>query len=142
MSDMSNTIDDILDSVNTFLTDIQEGLAVVGAIDGVEGLIGGISGGITSALSFENITLDIFGCDLKPNSASSDFYTLQNGSGAAEEAQQPRPGDVNKATQNPTPIRPEEQTPFATPRKDTPDYDYRVDASSLEQVQQRTGDIA
>jgi hypothetical protein len=144
MGDMNDTVGDILNTINTFLTDIQDGLALVGAIGsgGIGGLVSNISGSITSALSFENISLDIFGCDLKPNSAASDYYTLQNGSGAAEEAQQPRPGEVNKAAQNPSPIRSAEQVPFATPLRGTTPFDPRADASSPEQVQQRTGNIA
>lgn len=144
MTDMNNTLDDILHLVDTFLLDIQEGLALIGAIgsSGIGGLIGDITGSIASALSFENISLDIFGCDLKPNCPASDYYTLQNGSGAAEEAQQPRPGEVNKAAQNPTTTQPASQIPFAPPRKDTQDYDYRTDASSPEEVQQRTSTLA
>ena len=137
MEDMSNTIDDILANVNTFLTDIQDGLSLVtGELGGIS--ISNISGSITSALSFENITLDIFGCDLKPNCAASDYYTLQNGSGAAEEAQIPRPGEVATAAQNPTAIQSAEQVPFATPRKDAADFDPRV-STSPEQVQ--SGDL-
>jgi hypothetical protein len=134
MGDMSNTIDNILRNINTFLTDIQDGLSLVtGELGGIS--IPNISGSIASALSFENITLDIFGCDLKPNSAASDYYTLQNGSGAAEESQQPRPGEVNKAAQNPSPVSSAERVPFATPRKDTADYDYRTsDSRSPEQI--------
>ena len=120
MGDMSNAVDDILGNVNGFLTDIQDGLSLVtGISSGIS--IPDISGSIASAFSFENITLDIFGCDLKPNSATSDFYTLQNGSGAAEQAEQPRPGEVNKAAQNPAAVPPAEQVPFASPRKDTAD---------------------
>ena len=143
MNDMNNTINDITNILNTFLTDIQDGLSLVTGISGgVNSLISGINGSITSALSFENLSLALFGCDVKPNCAASDYYTLQNGSGAAEEAQQPRPGEVNKAAQNPAPVRPATQVPFATPRKDTPDQDPRADASSPEQVQQRTSNLA
>jgi hypothetical protein len=140
---MNNIINDILSIVNTFLTDIQDGLSLVTGIPGgISSLISGINGSITSALSFENLSLALFGCDVKPNCAASDYYTLQNGSGAAEEAQQPRPGEVNKAAQNPTAIQSASQVPFATPKKDTADYDYRADASSPEQVQQRTSPLA
>jgi len=138
MNDMNNTIDEVLNGVNTFLTDIQGGLAIVGAIGsgGISGVIGQISGSITSALSFENITLNLFGCDLKPNCAASDYYTLQNGNGAVEEAQQPRPGEVNKAAQTPTNIQPAPQVPFAPPRKDT------SDASTQAELDARTAGIA
>jgi hypothetical protein len=143
MNDMNNTIDDIMKNVSEFLNDIQEGLSLIGAVGsgGIGGLIGEITGSIASALTFENISLDIFGCDLKPNCAASDYYTLQNGSGAAEEAQQPRPGEVNKAAQKPITSQPTAQVPFATPRKDTTDFDPRADASSPEQIQQRVSNI-
>jgi hypothetical protein len=141
MGDMNNTVNDILNVINTFLNDIQSGIALLTG-EGFSFPIDGISGSLTSALSFENITLDLFGCDLKPNCAASDFYTLQNGSGAAEDAQKPRPAEVDKAAQNPTTVPPASQIPFATPRKDASDFDTRVDASSPEQVQQRTGNIA
>ena len=143
MSDMNNTINDIINILNTFLTDIQDELSLITGISGrSNSLINGINGSITSALSFENLSLSLFGCDVKPNCAASDYYTLQNGSGATEEAQQPRPGEVNKSAQNPAAVRPAIQVPFATPRKDTPDQDYRTDASSPEQIQQRTSTLA
>ena len=144
MDDMSNTVDQILSNVDSFLSDIQEELAVVGAIGsgGVSGLIGDITGSLTSALSFTNISLNIFGFDLKPNPAASDFYTLQNGSGASEDAQQPRPGEVNKTAQNPRNTKPVEQVPFAVPLKDTTAFDPRADSSSPEQIQQRTLGLA
>jgi hypothetical protein len=44
--------------------------------------------------------------------------------------------------QSPAPVRPATQVPFATPRKDTSDFDPRADASSPEEVQQRTSGIA
>jgi len=80
-----------------------------------------INGSIASALSFENITLDIFGCDAKPNCAASDFYTLQEGAGAAEEAQLPRAAEVNEAAKDPGPVTPATTQPFAPPAKNTPD---------------------
>jgi hypothetical protein len=141
MGDVNNTVNDILGNINEFLNDIQNGISLVtGEGGGIS--IPNISGSIVSALSFENITFDLFGCDLKPNCPASDYYTLQSGSGAAEQAQQPRFGDANKAAQNPSPVRPATQVPFATPRKDTADYDYRADASSPEQVQQRIAGLA
>jgi hypothetical protein len=142
LGDVNNTVDNILGNVNGFLNDIQAGLSLVTG-DFTSVGIPDINGSIASALSFENIVLDLFGCDLKPNSATSDFYTLQNGSGAAEEAQQPRFGDVNKVAQNPDPVRPATQVPFATPRKDTADLDYRTsDRRSPEQIAAGTSNIA
>jgi hypothetical protein len=134
-------VDDILSSVNEFLNDIQNGISLVtGTINGIS--IPDIGGSITSALSFENITFSIFGCDISANCPASDYYTLQDGSGAAEEPQQPRFGEVNQAAINPSPVSPATEIPFAPPRKDTPNFDPRADASSPEQVQQRTRGLA
>ncbi len=122
MSEMTTGIDSILDNVNKFLSDIQKELGNVSDIIGsIKDLIGGISGSLTSALNFENIKINIFGCDLKPNCAASDYYTLQNGSGAAEEPQQPRPAEVDRASQG-TPVAPQvTETPFAQPSQNEPD---------------------
>lgn len=125
MDEMTTGVNGILDNVNKFLNDVQNELGIVtGAISGTKDLIGGISGSITSALSFENLKLNVFGCDLKPNCAASDYYTLQNGSGAAEDPQQPRPAQVDKASQGtPTPPQTTEK-PFAQPSQNEPDLDF------------------
>jgi uncharacterized protein YoxC len=120
MGDIDKTVEDVTKSVETFLNDIQSGLSLVtGLTGGVK--IPDINGSIAAALSFVNITLDLFGCDSKPNCAASDFYTLQEGAGAAEEAQLPRPAEVNEAAKDPGPVTPATTPPFATPAKNTPD---------------------
>lgn len=136
MNDMTTGIDGILNNVNNFLSDVQGELGnVTGAIGDVKSLVGGISGSITSALSFENIKLNIFGCDLKPNCAASDYYTLQNGSGAAEESQQPRPAEVDKAAQgSPTPPQVTEK-PFASPSQNQPDIDFGTREEAVRAVE-------
>jgi uncharacterized protein YoxC len=120
LTDIEQTVEDAMSSVGTFMNDIQSGLA------GLTGLIGGIkipdiNASIASALSFENITLDIFGCDLKPNCAASDFYTLQEGGGAAEEAQLPSASGVAEESAKGSELRKPPTIPFATPAKDTED---------------------
>lgn len=120
MGDIDNTVGDVNKFVETFLNDIQSGLSLLtGETGGVS--IPDINGSIASALSFENIALDLFGCDSKPNCAASDFYTLQEGAGAAEEAQLPRPAEVNEAAKDPGPVTPATTQPFAPPAKNTPD---------------------
>ena len=85
-----------------------------------------ITATIVSAFSFENISMDIFGCDLKPNCPISDFYTLQEGAGAAEEAQLPRPAEVALAASDAAAGLPrisvfrEPTIDFGKPSKDTP----------------------
>jgi hypothetical protein len=124
MGDIDTTVGDITKSVETFLNDIQGGLSVAGQVGGLLGSLGGIkipniNGSIASALSFENITLNLFGCDSKPNCAASDFYTLQEGGGAAEEAQLPRLAEVNEASQNSGPVTPATTQPFVPPAKNS-----------------------
>ena len=120
MADIDNTVGDVTKSVETFLNDIQSELSLLtGETGGIE--IPDISGSIASALSFVNIALDLFGCDSKPNCAASDFYTLQEGAGAAEEAQLPRPAEVNEAAKDPGPVTPATTQPFAPPAKNTSD---------------------
>ena len=78
-----------------------------------------LSVSIVSAFSFENISMNLFGCDLKPNCPVSDFYTLQEGAGAAEEAQLPRPAQVSKDASVPPRIKPIPPQPFAVPERGT-----------------------
>jgi hypothetical protein len=76
---------------------------IAGQIGGLGGQIGGLLGGfgnlklgdikfpdigksIKAALSFENITLNLFGCDSKPNCPATDAFTLQSGGEAVPDA--------------------------------------------------------
>jgi hypothetical protein len=120
MGDIEKTVEDITKSMETFLNDIRGGLSVVGQIGDIAGQVGGIAGqigdiagglsaikipningSITSALSFDNLPSDIFGCDEKPNCPVSDGYTLQEGGFAAQPVQLPLPGNIAKAVENP-----------------------------------------
>lgn len=122
MNDMGTSISDILNNVDTFLTDVQDQIGnVTGGISDVKGVIDGISGSITAALSFENIRLNIFGCDLKPNCAASDYYTIHSGGGAAEQPQQPRPSEVDKAAQGTPSATQVTEKPYASPSQNQPD---------------------
>jgi hypothetical protein len=151
--DIDDTVNNILENVNVFLNDIQKENSLIpqnqisSILDGIRN-IGGISIpdiniSLGSALSFENIVFNIFGCDLKANCPVSDYYTLQNGSGATEEPQQPRLADITKAVQEPTEVDIPDQVPFVEPRKDTLDLDYRIsDSRSIEQIVQGTQQIS
>jgi hypothetical protein len=125
LTDIEQTVEDALSSVGTFMNDIQSGLAeLTGLIGGIK--IPDINASIASALSFENITLDIFGCDLKPNCAASDFYTLQEGGGAAEEAQLPSASGVAEEAAKGSELSEPTTTPFATPAKDSGDLRLQI----------------
>ena len=76
---------------------------IAGQVSGIAGAVGGLLGGfgnlklgdikfpdigesIKAALSFENITLNLFGCDSKPNCPATDAFTLQSGGEAVPDA--------------------------------------------------------
>jgi hypothetical protein len=113
---LAGSVDDIAGSVSKMAKLISK---ITGGLPEIE--IPDINASLVSALSFENISLDIFKSDLKPNCPVSDFYTLQEGAGAAEEAQLPRPAQVSKDAENPSTVTSTSQPDFASPSKDTQD---------------------
>jgi hypothetical protein len=144
MGDIDKTVEGITTITEKFFNNIQSGSSVadqvsgmvgqvsgvVGQVSGVVGQVSGIVGGlggikipsingnIVEALSFENITLNLFGCDFKPNCAASDFYTLQEGGGAAEK--EPNKDNVAKASDNPLLTSPTtNKLDFDNPTEDT-----------------------
>ena len=83
---------------------------IAGQIGGIAGAVGGLLGGfgnlklgdikfpdigksIKEALSFENITLNLFGCDSKPNCPATDAFTLDAG---GESVPDPNKAEVGK----------------------------------------------
>jgi uncharacterized protein YoxC len=100
MDAMNQGIDDVLASINGFLGDIVGELNEVSSVIGsVNELINSISSSLTSALSFQNISISIFGCDITPNCAASSYYTLQIGSGDAKDCQIPKFPNVDYQAQ-------------------------------------------
>jgi len=117
MGDINKAAEEITQSVGTFIQDSQSGLPAVGKIGNIAGQIGGIAGqvsgllggfgnlklgdikfpdigkSIKEALSFENITLNLFGCDSKPNCPATDAYTLDTGGEAVPD---PNKSEVGK----------------------------------------------
>ena len=87
INDANNTL---IDNVNAFLDEMQSELAgVSGAMSDIMTKMGGISGNMTSALGFANIKLNVFGCELNPAPAMSDYYTLCRGGASAPQQQLP-----------------------------------------------------
>jgi hypothetical protein len=85
-------------------------VGIAGAVSGIAGAVGGLLGGfgnlklgdikfpdigesIKAALSFENITLNLFGCDSKPNCPATDAFTLDVGGEAVPD---PNKSEVGK----------------------------------------------
>ena len=116
ITEANNTI---LDNVNAFLEDIQNQIAgVSGALADITSLIGNINGSITSALNFTNLKLNIFGCELSPNVAVADFYTLANGGASQPETQLPNNKSIeNIASQPATTVTTTPDLPFAEPKE-------------------------
>ena len=79
---------------------------------------------VTSALSFTNIKLNIFGCELTPTIAASDFYTFCQGGDAQTEAETPSSKSVDEKTkeqsENGGGIEDQESTPYVEPNRGTP----------------------
>jgi hypothetical protein len=90
----------------------------------VRGIVSGINGSLSAGLNFENIKLNIFGCELKPDCPASDFYTLDKGSGSTNDPQEPRPTEVSELSEEGEPLSGEE-IPFAQPTANTDNLDYR-----------------
>ena len=94
-----------------------------------------VKGSLTSALSFENIKMNVFPFEEKPNEAVSDFYTLCSGGGGQEQTSLPSTNAVDKAAGKHVNkiaalgqdadkyIKIAEQTAFSEPTKNTPDVD-------------------
>ena len=80
----------ILDNISTFVLDIQQELAgFTDAFAEITEPFGDISGGITGALSFDNLKLNILGCELKPSCPISDYYTIQEGGSSQADTETP-----------------------------------------------------
>ena len=121
----------ILDNIDSFLTDIQDSLAdVSGVLNSTSSIldsVGDIAGSLNSALSFQSLKLNVFGCEIKPNLAVSDFYNFSTGGASAPDSQLPSFQNVEQAVANKTEI-PEasNKKPFAEPTRATKDIDNRV----------------
>ena len=122
--DSANNV--LLRNINAFLEDIQNQLAGVSAsLADVTSLIGGINGSLTDALSFENLRLNVFGCELKPNVSVSDFYTFARGGAAQPDSQLPSNKSVENAASKPSSAQAVGQVPYVEPTKATPTTNLR-----------------
>ncbi|MHA2402977.1 MAG: hypothetical protein ACXADH_08325 [Candidatus Kariarchaeaceae archaeon] len=124
--EIENANNNLLDNINSFLEDIQNELAgVSGALSDITNLLGGISGSMTSALSFSNISLNVFGCELTPNLAVSDKYCMSHGGSSQEDSALPSEKSIENATnrENDTPREAPADTPYASPPTSQPDLE-------------------
>ena len=106
----------LLDNINAFLQDIRDQMAgISGAMSNITNLIGKISGSMSSALSFENVKLNAFGCELSPTPAVSDYYTFCTGGSGVKDTALPSIKKIEDAVNRPTTATATEPTPFVEP---------------------------
>ena len=142
--------DGLLGNMNTFLGDIN------GQIAGVQGLLGGASGGglgdmtnllgsltgnITSAMNFTNIKLNVFGCELEPQLAVSDFYQLATGGGGTPEQQLPSEKSVSDSVQTAAEPTPGGTPPYVQPTSNTPDVDLTTSSTTVDPSVTSSNDV-
>ena len=132
---MQDTSDNIISGVDGFLRDAFSNMAgLSGSSTNMFNKLGNIKGSLTSALSFENIKMNVFPFEEKPNEAVSDFYTLCSGGGGAEQTSLPSSNAVDKATikhigkidalgEGVDYIKRTAQAAFSEPTKNTADVD-------------------
>jgi len=132
----------IIDNVNVFLEDIQNQIAgVSGSLADITSLVDGITGSLTSALSFTNLSLNIFGCELKPNVAVSDYYTFARGGAGQPDSELPSNKSVEQSATQPTTATPSAEVPYVEPTKDTKTVDL-TDSRTADQISAATSSIA
>ena len=95
---MEETNNNLISGVDGFLQDAMANMANISSMTSMFNKLGGIKGSLTSALSFQSITANVFPFESPPNEAVSDFYTLCSGGGAASQTALPSTNAVDKAT--------------------------------------------
>jgi len=115
----------IVTQVDNFLFDQKNQLDVIsGGLSSdstIPPSLGGIAGNMASALSFTNMSFNLFGCDFSPTAALSDFYRLQNGGGSGETADKGRIAQVGVQAAGSAVTPKGDELAFATPEKNHED---------------------
>jgi archaellum component FlaC len=130
-SQIDSANNNLVENMNSYLEDVTAQLAgVSGAISGasdslnslkdITNLIPDIGGGMAGALTFTNIKLNVFGCELEPNVAVSDFYTFCEAGSGAPPSQLPSEASVAEGVENAAAAPPIQQQQFVEPPKGTP----------------------
>ena len=110
----------VISNMNAYLEDISDMIGDVSdTLSDVNNLIPDISGGISSALSFTNIKLSIFGCELSPSVAVSDFYTFASGGDGTPPGKLPSNPAIGKNIDEAEPALGIRPVPFVEPVRGT-----------------------
>ena len=148
---IEQTNNGLIGGIDRFLRDAFGDTADIGGgMSSLFSQLGNIKGSLTSALSFENIKMNVFPFEEKPNEAVSDFYTFCDGGGAQAQTALPSPKAVevsaskhlDRITNGFNGLRGDDyidsiaprvpQLPFGEPTKATPDVDLANDGGVIE----------
>ena len=143
MGEIQENNDTMLQGINEFLNDISDKVSgVLGIADQVsKGL--GILGALTqipnintsmgAAMLFNNLSLDVFGCEVKPNEAVSDEYTFCGGGTSKPDAEITDAATEDKAVADGNEGSPgtDPDPGFAGPTPDTPDVSNKPQVGDL-----------
>ena len=112
----------IIDKLDAFVSDVQEEMAGLSdAFADIQSVLGNITGGITAALGFSNISLNVFGCELSPNCYTNDYYTLAKGGSSQPDSEDPSTTSVSAgAAQESGEVGKVAGTQYARPTKEEP----------------------
>ena len=108
----------IVQNLDTFIDDIQEEMAgLTDMWDDINASIGDITGSISGALSFQNLAMNILGCELSVSCPTNDYYTLGGGgSGQPDSEQVSAKAIENKVSEGPQQTAVAKKgTPFVAP---------------------------
>jgi len=127
MDEMNN---DIIGGMDAFIGDMMTEMSTVGgAAGGITSMLsklGDIKGNMTSALSFENIKMNVFPFELPPNKAVSDYYQFCSGGSGTKASQIFSKSAITKQfVKGKAPLDPEILEQFAQPTKATLNIDLR-----------------
>ena len=148
---IEQTNNGLIGGIDRFLRDAFGDTADIGGgMSSLFSKLGNIKGSLTSALNFENIKMNAFPFEQKPNKAVSDFYTFCDGGGAQAQTALPSAKAVEVSANKHLSrikdgynglvgddyidsIAPRvPQLPFGEPSKATPDVDLVNDGGVIE----------
>ena len=151
---IEQTNNGLIGGIDRFLRDSFGDTADIGGgMSSLFSKLGNIKGSLTSALNFENIKMNAFPFEQKPNKAVSDFYTFCDGGGAQAQTALPSAKAVEVSANKHlsrikdgygglvgddyiNSIAPRvPQLPFGEPSKATPDVDLVNDGGVVESVE-------
>ena len=151
---IEQTNNGLIGGIDRFLRDAFGDTADIGGgMSSLFSKLGNIKGSLTSALNFENIKMNAFPFEQKPNKAVSDFYTFCDGGGAQAQTALPSAKAVEVSANKHLSrikdgynglvgddyidsIAPRvPQLPFGEPSKATPDVDLVNDGGVVESVE-------